>query len=217
MNPEASSFFAPLIFRGLSLNLNVSPKFRAAAHRSLPAASAGVRDGRVQAAAGLRGGIPRPAGRAAGHAPHSQPTAAGGAAGTDQPEPATTEPGPAGGAAGNKHGCADTPTKGSCHLPSLLTATSHPQVSHARIAGLESQVETLARSEIRLQEQVFTLQDEKEQLARTVTHLQDLVNSLGIRIPPGGLALLPPSGKPSLEEAAASDSVLHPAAPPEGS
>lgn len=90
-------------------------------------------------------------------------------------------------------------------------------MSHARIAGLESQVETLAKSEGRLQEQVFTLKGEKEQLARTVAHLQDLLNSFGIRSTPDGLVLPPASVKLSLEEAATSDSVLQPPLPPEGS
>lgn len=91
------------------------------------------------------------------------------------------------------------------------------QVSHARIAGLESQVETLARSEGRLREQVCTLEGEKEQLARTVTHLQDLLNSLSIRSTPDGLALPPASGTLSLEETATSDSVSDPTVHPEGS
>lgn len=91
------------------------------------------------------------------------------------------------------------------------------QVSHARIAGLESQVETLARSEGRLREQVCTLEGEKEQLARTVAHLQDLLNSLSIRSPPDGLALPPAPGTLSLEETATSDSVSDPAVHPEGS
>lgn len=90
-------------------------------------------------------------------------------------------------------------------------------MSHARIAGLESQVETLARSEGRLQEQVFTLEGEKEQLARTVARLQDLLASLGIRSTPDGLAPPPSSENLSLKEAATSDSVLRPAVPPEGS
>lgn len=103
--------------------------------------------------------------------------------------------------------------------PSLLTATFalFHQVSHACIASLESRVETLARSEIRLQEQVFTLEGEKEQLARTVTHLQDLLNRLGIPSTFDGLALPSASDKLLLEEAATSESLLHHAVPPKGS
>uniref|UniRef100_A0A3Q4AX99 TBC1 domain family member 4 n=1 Tax=Mola mola TaxID=94237 RepID=A0A3Q4AX99_MOLML len=57
------------------------------------------------------------------------------------------------------------------------------QVSHARVFGLESQVETLAQSESRLREQVAALEDEKKQLASTVTRLQELLTSLASIIP----------------------------------
>lgn len=61
------------------------------------------------------------------------------------------------------------------------------------------------------------MEGEKEQLARTVAHLQDLLNSLGVRSTPDGLALPPVTGTLSLEETATSDSVSDPAVHPEGS
>lgn len=99
---------------------------------------------------------------------------------------------------------------------------SSSKVSHARIASLESQVETLAQSESRLKERVSTLEDEKQQLASTVTRLQDLLNSLGIHTTPDGLALHPASEKhsppaPSAEILVTTDSVLNPLVHPEGS
>uniref|UniRef100_A0A8C4IYR6 TBC1 domain family member 1 n=1 Tax=Dicentrarchus labrax TaxID=13489 RepID=A0A8C4IYR6_DICLA len=54
------------------------------------------------------------------------------------------------------------------------------QVSHARICSLESRVEALAQSEGQLREQVSALEEEKKQLASTVTRLQDLLTSLGL-------------------------------------
>lgn len=110
--------------------------------------------------------------------------------------------------------------EGPCDSPSLLSAAFplSGQVSHARIASLESQVDTLARSEVRLQEQVFTLEGEKEQLARTVAHLQDLLNSLGLCSSGDGLALPPALEKlPPVEAPVSSDSVLQPSVPAEGS
>uniref|UniRef100_A0A8C4IVY1 TBC1 domain family member 1 n=1 Tax=Dicentrarchus labrax TaxID=13489 RepID=A0A8C4IVY1_DICLA len=63
------------------------------------------------------------------------------------------------------------------------------QVSHARICSLESRVEALAQSEGQLREQVSALEEEKKQLASTVTRLQDLLTSLGIQTTPDGLTL----------------------------
>ncbi|TKS68136.1 TBC1 domain family member 1 [Collichthys lucidus] len=54
------------------------------------------------------------------------------------------------------------------------------QVSHARVCSLESRVEALAQSEVRLKEQVSALEGEKQQLQSTVTRLQDLLSSLSI-------------------------------------
>ncbi|CAJ1052146.1 TBC1 domain family member 1 isoform X2 [Xyrichtys novacula] len=67
------------------------------------------------------------------------------------------------------------------------------QVSHARVCSLESRVEALAQSEGQLKEQVSALQEEKQQLASTVTHLKDFLASLGILTTPDGHALPPPS------------------------
>uniref|UniRef100_A0A8C4IVB4 TBC1 domain family member 1 n=1 Tax=Dicentrarchus labrax TaxID=13489 RepID=A0A8C4IVB4_DICLA len=58
------------------------------------------------------------------------------------------------------------------------------QVSHARICSLESRVEALAQSEGQLREQVSALEEEKKQLASTVTRLQDLLTSLDVGTPP---------------------------------
>ncbi|KAM9315237.1 TBC1 domain family member 1 isoform 3-T4 [Pholidichthys leucotaenia] len=69
------------------------------------------------------------------------------------------------------------------------------QVSHARVCSLESRVEALAQSEGQLKEQVSALEEEKQQLASTVTCLQDLLTSLGIHIGPDGHTLPPPSEK----------------------
>ncbi|KAM7009716.1 TBC1 domain family member 1 isoform 4-T4 [Tautogolabrus adspersus] len=97
------------------------------------------------------------------------------------------------------------------------------QVSHARVCNLESRVETLAQSEGRLKEQVSALQEEKKQLASTVTCLQELLTSLGIHNNPDGHTL------PSLSERHTStanveglgnrtvDSLPPPLALPEGS
>uniref|UniRef100_A0A146P6H9 TBC1 domain family member 1 n=1 Tax=Fundulus heteroclitus TaxID=8078 RepID=A0A146P6H9_FUNHE len=54
------------------------------------------------------------------------------------------------------------------------------QVSHARVCNLEGRVEALAQSEGRLKEQVSALEEEKQQLASTVAHLQKLLAGLGI-------------------------------------
>ncbi|KAM4594127.1 TBC1 domain family member 1 isoform 3-T5 [Fundulus diaphanus] len=54
------------------------------------------------------------------------------------------------------------------------------QVSHARVCNLEGRVEALAQSEGRLKEQVSALEEEKQQLASTVAHLQKLLTGLGI-------------------------------------
>ncbi|KAM3624348.1 uncharacterized protein V6R79_022274 [Siganus canaliculatus] len=61
------------------------------------------------------------------------------------------------------------------------------QVSHARVCSLESQVEVLAQSEGRLREQVSALEEEKQQLASTITRLQDLLTSHGIHATLDGL------------------------------
>ncbi|XP_028258553.1 TBC1 domain family member 1 isoform X2 [Parambassis ranga] len=63
------------------------------------------------------------------------------------------------------------------------------QVSHARVCSLESRVETLVQSEGRLKEQVSTLEEERKQLVSTVSLLQDLLTSLGIRTTADGLTL----------------------------
>ncbi|XP_069553576.1 TBC1 domain family member 1 isoform X2 [Brachyistius frenatus] len=65
------------------------------------------------------------------------------------------------------------------------------QVSHACVHSLESRVEALVQSEGRLKEQVSALEEEKQQLGSTVTHLQDLLTSLGIHL--DGHTLLPPT------------------------
>ncbi|XP_072239378.1 TBC1 domain family member 1 isoform X2 [Leuresthes tenuis] len=59
------------------------------------------------------------------------------------------------------------------------------QVSHARVCSLESRVEVLAQSEGRLKEQVSALEEEKQELLSAVTHLQNLLTSLGINSPDG--------------------------------
>lgn len=97
------------------------------------------------------------------------------------------------------------------------------QVSHARVCNLESRVETLAQSESRLREQVSALEDEKQQLASTVTRLRDLLTSLGMHTTPDGHAHPPPSGKRATTakvEGLANrtvDSLPHPLTLPEGS
>lgn len=82
-------------------------------------------------------------------------------------------------------------------------------------------METLAQSEGRLRERVFTLEGEKEQLARTVARLQDLLSSLQQPAcsSPDGLALptVVPSAAPSLGESQSAHSVPSPAAHPQGS
>ncbi|XP_072319245.1 TBC1 domain family member 1 isoform X2 [Eucyclogobius newberryi] len=55
------------------------------------------------------------------------------------------------------------------------------QVSHARVCSLESKVEALVQSDGQLRGQVTGLVQEKQQLLGTVSRLQDLLNSLGIR------------------------------------
>ncbi|XP_037620283.1 TBC1 domain family member 1 isoform X1 [Sebastes umbrosus] len=67
------------------------------------------------------------------------------------------------------------------------------QVSHARVCNLEGRVEVLSQSEGQLREHVSALEEEKMQLASTVTHLQDLLASLGIHTTPDGHTLPPPS------------------------
>lgn len=64
-------------------------------------------------------------------------------------------------------------------------------MSHARVCSLESRVEALAQSEGRLREQVSVLEEEKKQLAGTVTRLQDLLSSLGIHTTADGLTQPP--------------------------
>ncbi|XP_074551770.1 TBC1 domain family member 1 isoform X2 [Halichoeres trimaculatus] len=97
------------------------------------------------------------------------------------------------------------------------------QVSHARVCSLESRVESLAQSEGRLKEQVSALQEEKKQLASTVTRLQDLLASLGIYNTPDGHTVTPPSERYTQKEEVEGleyrtvDSLPHPLALPEGS
>uniref|UniRef100_UPI0037E8529B LOW QUALITY PROTEIN: TBC1 domain family member 1 n=1 Tax=Semicossyphus pulcher TaxID=241346 RepID=UPI0037E8529B len=97
------------------------------------------------------------------------------------------------------------------------------QVSHARVCSLESRVEALAQSEGQLKEQVSALEEEKKQLASTVTYLQDLLASLGIHTNPDGHAIPPPSERHTATvkvEGKAKrtvDSLPHPLALPEGS
>uniref|UniRef100_A0A7N6F914 TBC1 domain family member 1 n=1 Tax=Anabas testudineus TaxID=64144 RepID=A0A7N6F914_ANATE len=74
------------------------------------------------------------------------------------------------------------------------------QVSHARVCSLESQVESLVQSENQLREQVSALEEEKQQLLSTVTRLQDLLTSLGIRITPDGQTLPPPKERHAATE-----------------
>ncbi|XP_008276644.1 TBC1 domain family member 1 isoform X1 [Stegastes partitus] len=98
------------------------------------------------------------------------------------------------------------------------------QVSHARVCSLESRVEALVQSEGRLKEQVSVLEEEKQQLASTVAHLQDLLTSLGIHTSPDGHTVPPPSvaaaskleGREGLENRTV-DSLLHPLVLPKGS
>lgn len=96
-------------------------------------------------------------------------------------------------------------------------------MSHARVCSLESRVESLSQSEGRLKEQVSALQEEKKQLASTVTHLQDLLASLGIYNTPDGHTLTPPleryTQKVEVEGLVhrTVDSLPHPLALPEGS
>ncbi|XP_041820289.1 TBC1 domain family member 1 isoform X2 [Chelmon rostratus] len=94
------------------------------------------------------------------------------------------------------------------------------QVSHARVCSLENRVEALTQSEGRLREQVSALEEEKKQLASTVTRLQDLLTSLGIQTTPDGPTLPPPSERHTVtakvEELASRtvDSLFHPLALP---
>ncbi|XP_036970198.1 TBC1 domain family member 1 isoform X2 [Acanthopagrus latus] len=89
------------------------------------------------------------------------------------------------------------------------------QVSHARVCSLESRVEALAQSEGQLREQVSALEEEKRQLASTVTRLQDLLKGLGIHTSPEGHGLPPPSERHAANRTV--DSLPHPLALPEGS
>ncbi|XP_044047109.1 TBC1 domain family member 1 isoform X9 [Siniperca chuatsi] len=98
------------------------------------------------------------------------------------------------------------------------------QASHAHVCSLESQVEAFAQSEGQLREQVSALEEEKKQLASTVTRLQDLLASLGIYTTPDGHTLPPPSERHTAtvedREGLANktvDSLPHPLALPEGS
>lgn len=78
----------------------------------------------------------------------------------------------------------------------------------------------MAQSESKLREQVSALEEEKKHLLSTVTHLQDLLSSLGIHTTPDGL---PPSPKrhvvtaPAKVENRTVDSLPHPLVLPEGS
>ncbi|XP_055014248.1 TBC1 domain family member 1 [Boleophthalmus pectinirostris] len=67
------------------------------------------------------------------------------------------------------------------------------QVSHARVCSLESRVEALVQSDSQLREQVTELEQEKQQLIGTISRLQDLLDSLGIRTSPDTHALPPPT------------------------
>ncbi|KAM8771915.1 TBC1 domain family member 1 isoform 1-T1 [Acanthopagrus schlegelii] len=89
------------------------------------------------------------------------------------------------------------------------------QVSHARVCSLESRVEALAQSEGQLREQVSALEEEKKQLASTVTRLQDLLKGLGIHTSPEGHGLPPQSERHAANRTV--DSLPHPLALPEGS
>ncbi|XP_051239895.1 TBC1 domain family member 1 isoform X4 [Dicentrarchus labrax] len=91
------------------------------------------------------------------------------------------------------------------------------QVSHARICSLESRVEALAQSEGQLREQVSALEEEKKQLASTVTRLQDLLTSLGIQTTPDGLTLPAATAKVEGLVNRTGHSLPHPLALPEGS
>lgn len=127
------------------------------------------------------------------------------------------------------HTHAHTPTH-KHKLPSLSLCSYQPspcptQVSHARVCSLESRVEALTQSEGRLREQVSALEEEKKQLASTVTRLQDLLTTLGIHTTPDGHTLPPPSERYAVTATAkveglanrTVDSLLHPLALPEGS
>ncbi|XP_059194124.1 TBC1 domain family member 1 [Centropristis striata] len=100
------------------------------------------------------------------------------------------------------------------------------QVSHARVCSLESRVEVLAQSEGQLKEHVSALEQEKKELASTVTRLQDLLTSLGIHTTPDGHTLPPPTERHTVTAKVGNreglsnrtvDSLPHPLALPEGS
>lgn len=76
-------------------------------------------------------------------------------------------------------------------------------------------MEALAQSEGQLREQVSALEEEKRQLASTVTRLQDLLKGLGIHTSPEGHGLPPPSERHAANRTV--DSLPHPLALPEGS
>ena len=59
-------------------------------------------------------------------------------------------------------------------------ALSAPQVSQARVAGLEGRLEGLARSEGQLREQVCGLEEEARGLQGTVSRLHTLLTGLGV-------------------------------------
>lgn len=61
-------------------------------------------------------------------------------------------------------------------------------------------MESLVQSENQLREQVSALEEEKQQLLSTVTRLQDLLTSLGIRITPDGQTLPPPKERHAATE-----------------
>ncbi|XP_034449762.1 TBC1 domain family member 1 isoform X5 [Hippoglossus hippoglossus] len=97
------------------------------------------------------------------------------------------------------------------------------QVSHAHVHSLESRVEEFVQSEGRLTEQVSALEEEKKQLLSTVTHLQDLLTSLGIQSSLDGHAPPPAAERHAASAAAAAttnqtvESLLHLLALPESS
>ncbi len=86
-------------------------------------------------------------------------------------------------------------------------------------------MEALAQSEGQLREKVSVLEEEKQQLANTITHLQDLLTSLGIHTTPDGHTLPPPSDRHAVSTTAKVEgladrfveSLPHPLALPEGS
>ena len=94
------------------------------------------------------------------------------------------------------------------------------QVSHAHVRSLESRVEECVQSEVRLTEQVSALEEEKKQLLSTVTHLQDLLTSLGIQSSLDGHAP-PPAAERQAASAATTnqtvESLLHLSALPDSS